>query len=583
MKTPTLVWFVLLIASVGLGQELKLTSFPTFHSPLDNFQSPTSQMKLPRPINVDAFEMSDLITWKQFKLFLEDTRKIKGDRIANRYTPKLNSKHIQGVLNTVEFDDMPAVGVSWTAAREFARWKTLKDNKHSIEFTYDLPRRSDWLSALYQLESKKKKHDLNKNYADWTLATKDESMYNFGTTTNAQVDYHYDALPDDPPSMKRKIAIGASFKFKFPYLGDYTQSYYQDSSYSHIGFRLVKRACQFREIDCYDDWLSELFTPYLDYNYLSYGKTAILDDLFINYSLNHNRLSGKYKSTYSNDQTKAEGYFYRNQRVGSWIVWDSLGNKLLERIYTNSQHYLQVYPELDDPQAEALRAKRTRPVVRDENNNLTYHFIEERVVIWSQRLWTQITEEDNGILFKDDRLIDLLSLSAHENRITIYSPATDEFRDTLSFEEFSSNRSGPVVAYAIKEDFFMDIERGTADTRPIGICPMAQKISDGDTTLQPMGWFYFPEIREILSESYIASRCIADRSTTRQYLINKKQNETSKNLDDLFYLRDYVWHATHEASIHGKRPFESNESGWDFRLQQIEREHDFWIYSNTPQ
>jgi formylglycine-generating enzyme required for sulfatase activity len=54
-------------------------------------------------------------------------------------------------------------------------------------------------------------------------------------------DYKYNALPDDPPVLKRKVIRGGSWKDIGYFLQNGTRSYeYQDSSKSYIGFRCVR-------------------------------------------------------------------------------------------------------------------------------------------------------------------------------------------------------------------------------------------------------------------------------------------------------------------------------------------------------
>ncbi|MBI2968246.1 MAG: SUMF1/EgtB/PvdO family nonheme iron enzyme, partial [Bacteroidetes bacterium] len=76
------------------------------------------------------------------------------------------------------------------------------------------------------------------NVAEWTSNAFDESAYNFAHDLNP--DYVYEAQENDPPSQKRKVIRGGSWKDVGLYLQTSTRTYeYQDTAKSYIGFRCV--------------------------------------------------------------------------------------------------------------------------------------------------------------------------------------------------------------------------------------------------------------------------------------------------------------------------------------------------------
>lgn len=76
------------------------------------------------------------------------------------------------------------------------------------------------------------------NVAEWCETAYDESMYEFSHDLNT--DYRYDAMDWDPPSMKRKVIRGGSWKDVGYYLRNSTRTYeYQDTAKSYVGFRDV--------------------------------------------------------------------------------------------------------------------------------------------------------------------------------------------------------------------------------------------------------------------------------------------------------------------------------------------------------
>jgi len=82
-------------------------------------------------------------------------------------------------------------------------------------------------------------YDMAGNVAEWTSSAFDESAYSF--THDFNPTYKYNALPDDPHVMKRKVIRGGSWKDVGYYLLCGSRSYeYQDSAKSFIGFRCVR-------------------------------------------------------------------------------------------------------------------------------------------------------------------------------------------------------------------------------------------------------------------------------------------------------------------------------------------------------
>ena len=76
------------------------------------------------------------------------------------------------------------------------------------------------------------------NVAEWCRTAYDESMYEYAHDMNTEYIYH--ALDHDPPSMKRKVIRGGSWKDIGYYLQNGSRSYeYQDTAKSYIGFRSV--------------------------------------------------------------------------------------------------------------------------------------------------------------------------------------------------------------------------------------------------------------------------------------------------------------------------------------------------------
>jgi len=189
------------------------------------------------------------------------------------------------------YDNYPVVGVSWKQATAFCIWRTnllnsaLRSSGVPDVHDYRLPLESEWEYAArgglehsmypwggYYTRNKQGcflanfkplrgnyiddggsttlpvgtyqpneygLYDMAGNVSEWTSNAYDESAYMFMHDLNP--DYKYNALPDDPPVLKRKVIRGGSWKDIGYYLQCGSRDYeYQDTSKSYIGFRCVR-------------------------------------------------------------------------------------------------------------------------------------------------------------------------------------------------------------------------------------------------------------------------------------------------------------------------------------------------------
>ncbi len=189
------------------------------------------------------------------------------------------------------FDEYPVVGVNWKQATAFCIWRTqllnnyLKSKGEPVVNNYRLPTEAEWeyaargglAHAMYPWGGMYTRNDkgcflanfkplrgrygddggmttmsvgsyspndyglfdMSGNVAEWTSSAYDESAYTF--THDFNPTYKYNALPDDPHVMKRKVLRGGSWKDVGYFLQNGTRTYeYQDSSKSFIGFRCVR-------------------------------------------------------------------------------------------------------------------------------------------------------------------------------------------------------------------------------------------------------------------------------------------------------------------------------------------------------
>jgi sulfatase modifying factor 1 len=189
------------------------------------------------------------------------------------------------------FDDYPVVGISWVQATAFSNWRTDYMNtalrKQGIVdvMKYRLPLETEWEYAarggldlsMYPWGGPYTRnykgcflanfkplrgnyiddgnvycgkvasyepneyglYDMAGNVAEWTSGAYHPSAYIF--QHDLEPNYEYNATPQDPPVMKRKVIRGGSWKDISYFLQTSARDYeYQDSTKPYVGFRNVR-------------------------------------------------------------------------------------------------------------------------------------------------------------------------------------------------------------------------------------------------------------------------------------------------------------------------------------------------------
>jgi formylglycine-generating enzyme required for sulfatase activity len=189
------------------------------------------------------------------------------------------------------FNEYPVVGVTWTQAKAFCNWRSKYQSDYrtahdKIPFqNYRLPTEIEWEYAArgktkfskypwggyyarkgngdFQANFKPFRgdylkdggitvmkvrsylmndfclYDMAGNVAEWTSNSYNESAYAIINELNPN--YEYNAKPDDPAAMKRKVVRGGSWKDVAYNIQVATRNFeYQDSAKSFIGFRCVR-------------------------------------------------------------------------------------------------------------------------------------------------------------------------------------------------------------------------------------------------------------------------------------------------------------------------------------------------------
>jgi formylglycine-generating enzyme len=211
------------------------------------------------------------------------------------FTYSYNEPMTNAYFHHPAYDNYPVVGVSWKQANAFCIWRTnllndalMKEGEPPVQ-EYRLPTESEWeyasrggdalsmypwggmytrnYTGCFLANFKPLRgnytddgylttspvgifapnnyglYDMAGNVAEWTANAYDESAYVF--THDLNPDYKYNANPNDPPVMKRKVVRGGSWKDIAFYLQCSVRSYeYQDTAKAYIGFRCVRSSLQ---------------------------------------------------------------------------------------------------------------------------------------------------------------------------------------------------------------------------------------------------------------------------------------------------------------------------------------------------
>lgn len=207
------------------------------------------------------------------------------------YVYSYNEPMTQRYFSHPAYDNYPVVGISWKQAKAFCIWRTellnsyLSSKEEAVLNEFRLPTEAEWEWAArggYELNpypwggpyTRNGKgcflanfkpmrgnyvadggqttvvvghyppndfglYDMAGNVAEWTNDAYDESTYNFSWDLNPT--YTYNAKDTDPPTLKRKVVRGGSWKDVAYYLQVYSRNYeYQDTAKCYIGFRCVQ-------------------------------------------------------------------------------------------------------------------------------------------------------------------------------------------------------------------------------------------------------------------------------------------------------------------------------------------------------
>ncbi len=197
---------------------------------------------------VPAFEVSQFISLKEYKEFLEEVKRDSTHEFYLKMLPDSSISHnsiiYKEYITDKKYEKYPVLGVTWESAMYYCYWKTKKDFANSKDSCYyRLPLASEWLAAYKYLESYSIKNDFNYKYADLLITSLDETGYSF-IDHNEKYGFLFDHVffhrKHDSPALKRKRIIGSSYVFEMNKFMTSGACLYAEEGSNYVSFRIVK-------------------------------------------------------------------------------------------------------------------------------------------------------------------------------------------------------------------------------------------------------------------------------------------------------------------------------------------------------
>jgi gliding motility associated protien GldN len=237
-------------------------------------------------------------------------------------------------------------------------------------------------------------------------------------------------------------------------------------------------------------------------------------------------------------------------------------------------------------------------------------YIREADVMWSKRVWRVIDlrEKMNLPLYYPEEptvclmsLFDVLKCALLNDELVAFANPVfdDEFTSPMTKDEVSKilvswdsthqsedvNNPGTYITvslkteitasgirqYWIKEDWYFDKQRSVMEAKIIGICPLAEKLSESGEVVgvRPLFWIYFPEARTYLAKAAV---------------FNRRNDAARMSYDELFTKRMFTSYVYKESNVYN-RSITDYKQGLDVLLESedikeeiFEYESDLWHY-----
>lgn len=281
------------------------------------------------------------------------------------------------------------------------------------------------------------------------------------------------------------------------------------------------------------------------------------------YHIENGKLHGDYESFYANGQLKAKGRFEHNLRVGKWSVWDSTGQLKMQRVYTDRYTFETIVPKpAEEPPIQLLNVPQYK-IERDERELVKYFHLHEIFVVWSKRVWKELTPSNNPILFENNRLYSVILNNLSPNQLLSYK--NEKFSE---INDITPDTSGyDLIAFRVKEDYFFDNFRMQQDSRVVGLAPLVIDRETKDTL--ELFWIYYPSLRDFLAEEKIYDKNVPSyiQQLDDVFFFSYFSNDFYK---DMRFIKDPIRARFQEVAL-------NEEESIEILTTIVESEHDYWL------
>ncbi len=209
----------------------------------------------------------------------------------------------------------------------------------------------------------------------------------------------------------------------------------------------------------------------------------------------------------------------------------------MKREYKNDFEYKQLFPET----GEKIKSPPVYTLGLNDHHFYNYFEFKQTDIVMSKRVWLDVSNNDESSFFGNDDFYHMLIDSIVKKKITVYVPNNDEAISKISLsaiQTIADTAGKEIIGFKLKEDWFFDNKRKTAEKRIIAVCPIVCKkdtsrTTDDDYSFE-MGWISFPSLRNTLG-------AIDNTNPNCPTMI--------KTLDDLFFFRYFVGEITKETNV----------------------------------
>lgn len=494
--------------------------------------------------SVSAFNISEAVSWKDYKAFLLDIKAFQGNYRYQQLLPQLSETLLDEILNQTQHDTEPVAGITWHQARYYAQWKTIEDQKEGFFYQYRLPTIAEYYAAMNN------QAPISTSYSYWTLNSVQDYKINpcgFGdyTTKESQKEDGYRAV------------VGKSLSYNPKNDWENHSLFHQDKSFPFIGLVLVKDAGR-----ALDETPYSYFGPvYYEHILAQYQISPPQSEIIRNdeYSLAYSRLNNQFHHTFNlsfkASQLKARGTYLNGHKIGEWKYLDENNNLIFSKKYTSPISY---------------RAATNNTPVQDILNQTSYHSalnpkgfhemdIDESTIIYSKRIWSYLTPEENPLIDQDQRLFKRLAQLIENEKIAVYSNNDDEFKTTISKEDWMKllPQNYTVLRYEIKKDYFFDKLQLQMREAIVGIRPILQNAKGAEIE---MGWLYFPWLKPFLAEMPLYTEHESSYYQSEAIKTMNSYSPFAPSIEDYFYFQNYQDHWSYESGFKGKQKIKDEVS-----------------------